>query len=71
MDYQHIGVGLAIILAVWRLNHNLRQELRQDLERVGTRLDRLEDRLSKVEQGQARLEGLLEGLRDLFGRKVS
>ncbi len=62
-----VGAGLAtltVALFVW---------LRADIQNMGRELRgeirRLDDRVGKVEQGQARLEGLLDGGRDApFGR---
>lgn len=39
---------------------------------LGGRMDRIEERLARVEHGQAKLEGLLEGLRDaISGRRAA
>ena len=39
-------------------------EVREDLRALGTRVTALEHRVVAVERGQARLEGLIEGLRE-------
>ena len=45
------------------------QAIKDDL---GGRMDRIEERLARVEHGQAKLEGLLEGLRDaISGRRAA
>ena len=45
---------------------------REDMREIGSRMDRIEERLSRVEHGQAKLEGLLEGLRDsITGRRAA
>ena len=58
-----VGIGLSglmIGLFAW-----LRQYM-------GGRIDRLENRLAAVEHGQAKLEGLLEGLREaITGRRAA
>ena len=41
-----------------------REDMRRLEDRVNGRFDRLEARLAAVEHGQAKLEGLLEGLRE-------
>ena len=57
----------------------LRDDVRQDVKRLGSRMDRMEARLredmkrldgrmGRLEHGQARLEGLLEGLREAITR---
>ena len=53
-----VGVGLAGLMV------GLFAWLHQDVRRIDDRLDRLENRLAAVEHGQAKLEGLLEGLRE-------
>ena len=48
----------------------LRQEMKQDIAGLDKRLDHLDGRFRTVEHGQAKLEGLLEGLREaIAGRK--
>ena len=62
------AVGIALGAVVIGSNANLRTELRTEMQsfRAEVRSDirSLENRLSSVEQRQARTEGLLEGLRD-------
>ena len=48
----------------------LRADLRRMEERTNLRLDRMEARLAAVEHGQAKLEGLLEGLREAISGRV-
>ena len=47
-----------------------RADLRRMEERTNLRLDRMEARLAAVEHGQAKLEGLLEGLREAISGRV-
>lgn len=59
--------GLMIGLFVW-----LRQDMDTLRRETNSRLDRLETRLAAVEHGQAKLEGLLEGLREaISGRRAA
>ena len=64
-------IGVGIVLAGITLNgqRNLRADylaLRAEMER---RFERIEERLSILERGQAKLEGLLEGLREAISRR--
>ena len=58
----------------------LRDDVRQDVKRLGSRMDRMETRLredmerldgrvARFEHSQAKLEGLLEGLREAITRQ--
>ena len=59
-----VGVALTGVLLATRLDINTR------LDRLEDRIDRMDDRLKAVELGQAKLEGLLEGLREaIAGRR--
>ena len=64
-----VGVALATFIRVSL--KDLRGDLTTRIDRLETRMDRLEARLTAVEHGQAKLEGLLEGLREaIAGRRV-
>ena len=65
------AVGIALGAVVIGSNANLRTEMRTEL-RTEMRADMrsLENRLSAVEQRQARTEGLLEGLRDAIAARA-
>ena len=69
-----VGVALAgVILASIR---GLRQDMRQDMARLEARLGddmkQLGERVARLEHGQAKLEGLLEGLREaITGRAAA
>ena len=59
--------ALMIGLFAW-----LRADISRLDERLDKRMDVLDGRLRAVEHGQARLEGLLEGLREaISGRRVA
>lgn len=76
-----VTTGLALATFIRVSFKDLRNDLAGRLDRIETRLDRLEARLDRlearvavVEHGQARLEGLLEGLREAMtvtGRRAS
>ena len=67
-------------------NRGLRQDMRQDIARLESRLDekinglesrlrddmkQLGDRVGRLEHGQAKLEGLLEGLREAITGRIA
>ena len=56
-------VGGLTLAAFGELREDIRS-VRHDLRALGTRVTALEHRVAAVESGQARLEGLIEGLRE-------
>jgi len=60
-----IGTGIVILVAIAASNRQLRTELRTELSQVHTEIGQLRERMAK-------LEGLLEGLREaITSRKVA
>ena len=60
-----IGTGIVILIAIAASNRQLRSELRTELNQVHAEIGQLRERM-------ARLEGLLEGLREaVTGRDVA
>ena len=60
-----VGTGVVILIAISASNRQLRSELRTELNQVHKEIGQLRDRMAK-------LEGLLEGLREaITGRKVA
>ena len=89
-----VAVGAALAGLIVTSVRGLRQDIRQDMARLESRLDekingldakidglesrmredmkQLSDRLARVEHSQAKLEGLLEGLREaITGRATA
>ena len=57
-----VGVALAALILRQGARHDKRiDDLKQE---VGERFKALEDRMTQIEKQQAKLEGLLEGLRE-------
>ena len=52
-----------------RMNERF-DRMNERLDRMDERFDRIETRLAAVEHGQAKLEGLLEGLREAIAGRV-
>ena len=68
------AAGPATLIA--GIGRTVRRELAERMDRMETRItgrmDGLESRLSRVEHGQAKLKGLLEGLREaITGRRAA
>ena len=80
------AVGATLGGLVLTGNRGLRQDMRQDIARLESRLDekinglesrlrddmkQLGDRVGRLEHGQAKLEGLLEGLREAISGRAA
>ena len=70
-----VTVGVALAGLILTGNRGLRQDMRQDMAQLETRLredisqlrgdmKQLAERVGRLEHSQAKLEGLLEGLRE-------
>ena len=88
-----LAVGATLAGLILATSRGLRQDIRQDMVRLESRLDakinesesrlredmkqmrddmkQLSDRLGRVEHGQAKLEGLLEGLREAIAGRAA
>ena len=78
-----LTVGAALAGLILSSSRGLRQDMRQDMARLDERINMLEARLredlkelsnrvARVEHSQAKLEGLLEGLREaIVGRPAA
>ena len=53
-------------------SRGLRQDIQQDIARLREDMKQLSDRVARLEHSQAKLEGLLEGLREaITGRATA
>ena len=53
-------------------SRGLRQDIQQDIARLRADMKQLSDRVARLEHSQAKLEGLLEGLREaITGRATA
>ena len=81
-----LAVGATLAGLILTSNRGLRQDMRQDMARLESRLDeringlesrlrddmkQLGDRVGRLEHGQAKLEGLLEGLREAITGRIA
>lgn len=56
MEYQAIGVGIAIIVVVWRLNRDLKHDLRHDIQEIRQDIRELRQDFNGVRERVAKLE---------------
>ena len=67
-----LGVGVTVAGIVLNSQRIARQDIKELRADFGKRIDDLDGRLREVEHGLAKLEGLLEGLREaISGRSMS
>ena len=71
-----VAVGAALAGLIVTSIRGLRRDIRQDMtgleSRMGEDMKQLSDRVARVEHSQAKLEGLLEGLREaITGRATA
>ena len=71
-----LAIGATLAGLILTSNRGLRQDIRQDMAQLETRLredmKQLTERVARVEHSQAKLEGLLEGLREaITGRAAA
>ena len=71
-----LAVGVALAGVILNSNRGLRQDVRQDIARLESRLDErirgLESQFGELRERMAHLEGLLEGLREaITGRAAA
>ena len=77
-----VAVGVALAGVILTATRGLRQDIRQDLAQMETRLredisqlredmKQLGERVARMEHSQAKLEGLLEGLREAISGRAA
>ena len=77
-----VAVGAALAGVILTSIRGLRQDMREDMGKLESRLredtsqlrddiKQLGDRVSRVEHSQAKLEGLLEGLREAITGRIA
>ena len=69
-----LAIGAALAGVILTATRGLRQDIRQDMARMESQLrddiKQLGERVARVEHSQAKLEGLLEGLREAITGRV-
>ena len=77
-----VAVGVALAGLILTSSRGLRQDIRQDMAQLETRvredisqlrgdMNRLAERVGRMEHSQAKLEGLLEGLREAISGRAA
>ena len=69
MLYLHRSLRQQIESRMERMETRLREDLRQLRNDTRGDMERLDERVARLEHGQAKLEGLLEGLREAITRR--
>ena len=66
-----LSVGVALAALVFTSMHRMDKRIDALEARIDKRIDALEARIAALEKGQARLEGLLDGLREALFERAS
>ena len=70
-----LGVGVALAGMILTSSRGLRQDMREDMGKLESRLrddiKQLAERVGRLEHSQAKLEGLLEGLREAIAGRAT
>ena len=67
-----IGTGVVILIAIAASNRQLRGEINELRGEMTNRMDGMQAEIGRLRERMAKLEGLLEGLREaITGRKVA
>ena len=69
-----LAIGASLAGLILTSSRGLRQDMREDIGKLESRLrddiKQLGDRVGRMEHSQAKLEGLLEGLREAISGRV-
>ena len=67
-----IGTGVVILIAIAASNRQLRGEINELRDQMTDRMNGMQAEIGQLRERMAKLEGLLEGLREaITGRKVA
>ncbi len=70
-----LAIGATLAGVILTSNRGLRKDMREDMGKLESRLrddiKQLGDRVGRVEHSQAKLEGLLEGLREAISGRAA
>ena len=69
IDWTVISVGIALAGLILVTTQRMRADMRADMKALSDQVNKLSERVGRLEERQAHTSGLLEGLRDsLFDR---
>ena len=66
-----VALGGLILTSMYRMETRLREDMSQLRTELREDMKQLGDRVARLEHGQAKLEGLLEGLREAISGRVA
>ena len=67
-----IGTGVVILIAIATSHRHLRAEMNEKMNSLHVRMDQMQAEFGVLRERMAKLEGLLEGLREaITGRKAA
>ena len=67
-----IGTGVVILIAIAAISRQLRGEMNALRDQMTDRMDGMQAEIGRLRERMAKIEGLLEGLREaITGRKVA
>ena len=67
-----IGTGVVILIAIAASNRQLRGEINELRDQMTNRMDGMHAEIGRLRERMAKLEGLLEGLREaIAGKRVA
>ena len=67
-----IGTGVVILIAIATSHRHLRTEMHEKMNGLHARMDQMQAEIGALRERMAKLEGLLEGLREaITGRKTA
>ena len=64
-----ISTGVGVVVATWTMINSLRKEVREEIKEVREETKELRESQQALNERMARVEGLIEGLREAVTRR--
>ena len=64
-----ISTGVGVVVATWTMINSLRKEVREEIKEVREETKELREGQQALDERMARVEGLIEGLREAVTRR--